>query len=292
MPHESKQNQRADCSVIGLGAMGATVAKRLVAQGNRTVVWNRTEAKCAPLESAGATVVATAAEALGAAPITLIVLSDTAVAIQILRDLNCDLSGRVVLNFCSGTREDSDRFGSLVQDCGGQYLRGSITSYPRNVGHPDSCFIYSGDAAAFEENRVLLAGLSGEALLLSETDSLALGAAVTIQAFVAMGGFYEAIAAGARLGADPNQLVTNLHKASRFLFLDAIEDAARRIELQDFNGEQATIDTHVSHVEGLLHSLKSRDVQTPLLNAFLDAIKAAQALGYGPEDISATTKAL
>lgn len=292
MPQASKQTQRADCSVIGLGAMGATVAKRLVEQGNRTVVWNRTEAKCAPLESVGAKVVETAAEALHASPITLIVLSDTSVAIQILRDLNCDLSGRVVVNFCSGTREDSDELDRLIQDYGGQYLRGAITSYPRNVGHPDSCYIYSGDAAAYAAHRELLAGLSGEALLLSEADSLALGAAVTIQAFVAMGGFYEAIAAGSRLGADPKQLVTNLHKASRFLFLEAIEDAAKRIEIKDFSGEQATIDTHVSHVEGLLHSLKNRGVQTPLLTAFLEAIRAAQDLGYGSEDIAATTKAL
>lgn len=179
MTQESKEPKQADCAVIGLGAMGAAVAKRLVTQGNRAVVWNRTEAKSAPLVSAGAAVVVTAADALQAAPIILFVLSDTSVAIQILRDLNCDLSGRVVVNFCSGTREDSDKLDRLVQDCGGQYLRGSITSYPRNVGHPDSCYIYSGDAAAFAKHQELLAGLSGESLLLSETDSLALGAAVT-----------------------------------------------------------------------------------------------------------------
>lgn len=292
MTQETKETKQADCAVIGLGAMGAAVAKRLVAQGHRTVVWNRTEAKCAPLASAGAAAVVTAAEALQTAPIIFFVLSETSVVVQILGDLNCDLSGRVIVNFCSGTREDSDKLDRLVQDCGGQYLGGSITSYPRNVGHPDSCYIYTGNAAAFAQHKELLGGLSGESLLLSETDYLALGAAVTIQAFVAMGGFYEAIAVGSRLRADPKQLVANLRKASRFLFLEAIEDAAKRIELEDFSGEEATIATHVAHVAGLLNSLKNRGVNTTLLAAFLGAIKAAEGLGYGSEDISATTKAL
>lgn len=60
MAQKSKQILEADCSVIGIGAMGATVAERLVAEGNRTIVRNRTETKCAPLASAGATAVATA----------------------------------------------------------------------------------------------------------------------------------------------------------------------------------------------------------------------------------------
>lgn len=292
MIQEKTEPNPANCSVIGLGAMGSAVAERLVNSGVNTFIWNRTASKSAPLVSAGATAVATATEACLAAPLILIVLSDMKTASQIVSALKCSLSGRTVVNFCSGTREDAENFEQLVRDCGGQCLHGSITTYPRNVGHPDSCFFYSGDAEAYQQHQGLLAGLSGDALFLSRTDSLALGAAVTIQAFVAMGAFYEAVAVGSRLGADTSQLVTNLRKTSRFLFLDAIDDAANRIDLQDFSGEQATIDTHAAHVAGLLQTLQARGMEPRLLNAFMAAIETAQRLGYGPDDISATSHVL
>jgi 3-hydroxyisobutyrate dehydrogenase len=42
--------------VVGLGAMGAGAARRLLDQGRRVVVWNRTREKAAPLIERGAVV--------------------------------------------------------------------------------------------------------------------------------------------------------------------------------------------------------------------------------------------
>ena len=41
-------------AVVGLGAMGAAAARRLLDQGQRVVVWNRTREKAAPLIERGA----------------------------------------------------------------------------------------------------------------------------------------------------------------------------------------------------------------------------------------------
>jgi 3-hydroxyisobutyrate dehydrogenase-like beta-hydroxyacid dehydrogenase len=43
-------------AVVGLGAMGAGAARRLLDQGRRVVVWNRTREKAAPLIERGAVV--------------------------------------------------------------------------------------------------------------------------------------------------------------------------------------------------------------------------------------------
>lgn len=50
-------------SVVGLGAMGSRVARRLLQAGYTVTVWNRSAARTAPLASLGATVAASPAEA-------------------------------------------------------------------------------------------------------------------------------------------------------------------------------------------------------------------------------------
>lgn len=282
----------ADIAVLGLGAMGSAVANRFIATGLRVAVWNRSPEKMTPLVTLGADGFNSSADALCAAPITVVILTDTKTACDVLRASRASLTGRTIVNFCSGTTADSYAFRVLVENAGGKFLQGSITAYPRNIGHPDSCFFYSGDLEAFNTNRAILDHLSGGSLFLPEADASALGAAITIQAFVAMGGFYEAIAAGTKIGGDVGSLTKNLARVSRFLFLDAIDDAADRISNSNFSGEQATVDIHIAHIESLMTSLSKHEIQTPLLDAFLVAAKRAKMLGFGSEDIAAINKAL
>jgi 3-hydroxyisobutyrate dehydrogenase-like beta-hydroxyacid dehydrogenase len=54
-------------AVLGLGAMGSRVARRLLDAGHELVVWNRTPEKAAGLVEAGAIAVATPADAAGRA---------------------------------------------------------------------------------------------------------------------------------------------------------------------------------------------------------------------------------
>ena len=51
-------------TVIGLGNMGSALARRFLAGGHPTTVWNRTAAKADPLRAAGATVAPNAASAI------------------------------------------------------------------------------------------------------------------------------------------------------------------------------------------------------------------------------------
>ena len=50
-------------AVIGLGAMGAGAARRLLDQGQRVKVWNRSPAKVTPLVELGAEAAASPGEA-------------------------------------------------------------------------------------------------------------------------------------------------------------------------------------------------------------------------------------
>ena len=65
-------------AVVGLGAMGSRIARRLLEAGHDLVAWNRTAEKAQPLVEAGAVAAATPAEAAARAEVVLTMVADPA----------------------------------------------------------------------------------------------------------------------------------------------------------------------------------------------------------------------
>ena len=69
---------------IGLGIMGQPMALNLVKTGHKVTTFNRTRSKAEALEKAGATVVASPAEAARQADVVMIIVSDTAAVEEVV----------------------------------------------------------------------------------------------------------------------------------------------------------------------------------------------------------------
>jgi 3-hydroxyisobutyrate dehydrogenase-like beta-hydroxyacid dehydrogenase len=65
-----------DVGFVGLGRMGSAIAGRVLGAGHDVVVWNRTRAKTAPLDQAGARVAATVADACSGREVVITMLAD------------------------------------------------------------------------------------------------------------------------------------------------------------------------------------------------------------------------
>ncbi len=63
-------------SVIGLGAMGAKLALALINSGRQVFVWNRDRSKATPIVEAGATLAASAGDAVRASLVTIVCISN------------------------------------------------------------------------------------------------------------------------------------------------------------------------------------------------------------------------
>lgn len=63
-------------AVVGLGAMGSRIARRLLDAGEQVTVWNRSAERAEPLAAAGAAVAATPAEAAAPADRVITMLAD------------------------------------------------------------------------------------------------------------------------------------------------------------------------------------------------------------------------
>src|SRR5687768_13227359 len=92
-------SSREAVTVIGLGAMGSTMAEVFLAAGHPTTVWNRTAGKASKLIAAGAVEAATAAEAVNAS--NLVVISQVDYAAMDASLAGVDLTGRVLVNLSS-----------------------------------------------------------------------------------------------------------------------------------------------------------------------------------------------
>ena len=74
-----------EIAFVGLGAMGAPMARRLLDAGHELTVWNRTSARAEPLAEAGARVAATPADAVRDAAVVITMLADPAAEEAVLR---------------------------------------------------------------------------------------------------------------------------------------------------------------------------------------------------------------
>src|SRR5215469_14719017 len=121
-------------SVIGVGPMGAALARTLSERGARVTVWNRTRATADTLASAGMEVAATPAEAFEASELAIVCVHNHRVALELLGDAQPSLGGRVVVETSSSTPVQAREFYAEAVRHGADALDANILCYPEHVG--------------------------------------------------------------------------------------------------------------------------------------------------------------
>jgi 3-hydroxyisobutyrate dehydrogenase-like beta-hydroxyacid dehydrogenase len=141
-----------DLAFIGLGSMGAGMARRLLDAGFPLVVHNRTPAKATTLAEAGARVAASSGDAAESARIVFLSLSDEAAVEQVLF---AELSGRL-------------RPGTLVLDTSTvspEYSAGAAQRLARTgIRRVEACVIGNPAMARAGKLRILTAGQRADAV--------------------------------------------------------------------------------------------------------------------------------
>ena len=161
----------AQVSVIGLGAMGGTLARVLLERGHEVTVWNRSESpRAAAVAASGAARAASPAAAVSAAPLVIMCVTDYAAADEVLDSPGVlgGIAGRTLVQLTNGTEAQVRAQIARVEAAGGRMLAGGILGYPRHVGRAETVIMYAGDAGAFDEHAATLADLAGAQRYLGE----------------------------------------------------------------------------------------------------------------------------
>jgi 3-hydroxyisobutyrate dehydrogenase-like beta-hydroxyacid dehydrogenase len=165
-----REYKTSEATVIGLGAMGAALARALLRDGHRVTVWNRTSAMAEPLVKDGAVLAPSAASAVGASPIVLVCVADYQVTRSILgtEGVAPALAGRVLVQLSTGTPQDARDAEAWARERGADYLDGAIMAMPSQIGRPDTPIVASGAETAFRQSEPILKTLAGNLIYMGE----------------------------------------------------------------------------------------------------------------------------
>ncbi|MCX6462880.1 MAG: NAD(P)-binding domain-containing protein [Pseudonocardiales bacterium] len=273
----------APVTVLGLGAMGAALARALLAAGHPTTVWNRTPARADALRAAGAAVAADPAAAVRAAPLVVVCLLDTP-AVDAVLDAAGPLAGRTVVNLTSSTPEDARAVAGRVVARGARYVDGTVMVPTPLVGTPDGFVLYSGDPAAFAEHRATLAAFGGDAEHLGADPGRAavLDLGMLDVFFAGMTAFLHAAAVA---GTDGVPATAFLPYARRVLGLldGTFADLARDVDAGEHPGDEDTLEMELTFLDHIVATSRARGVDPSVAGTARAHAATAVAAGYGKD---------
>lgn len=191
--------------IAGLGNMGRAIAERLEEEGVALTVWNRSSGKA---EGLAADVAATPAELASRVDIVLSILANDAAtdAVYFGPDgfLAGDLSGTLIVEFCTQSPERSQALAKAVTDAGGAYLECPVggTVAPARAGK--LLGLAGGSAGDFETARPVLEKLTRRLEHMGPVGSgAAMKLSINLPLMVYWGALGEALGLARAGGVDP-----------------------------------------------------------------------------------------
>ncbi|MFJ5259605.1 NAD(P)-dependent oxidoreductase [Streptomyces sp. NPDC088387] len=280
-------------SLLGAGAMGTALARAWLAAGHPVTVWNRTPARAEALAAEGATVAASAAEAVAANRLVIACLLDDASVGTTLED--ADLTGRDLVNLTTGTPREGRERAAWAQARGARFLDAGIMAVPPMIGAPDSgaYVFYSGSAASFDEHRGTLAVPAQTRYVGADAGFAALHDVALLSAMDGMfGGVLHAFALVRREDIAPKEFAPLL---SDWLTAMApwIHQVAEQLESSDYRtGVVSSLAMQVAANRTLLRTAEEQGVSTELVVPLADLMERRMAQGYGDEDTTGVVELL
>ncbi len=143
-------------AMLGLGAMGSSLAARLLDAGHTVTVWNRSAGRDADLVARGAQRGATVADAVTAQPLIVACLLRHPSVHETLDPVVDQLRGKTLVNLTTTTPNEARETAAWAAGHGIDYLDGAILAVPTMIGSPGAQVFYSGSQTAFDQHREVL----------------------------------------------------------------------------------------------------------------------------------------
>jgi 3-hydroxyisobutyrate dehydrogenase len=271
---------------VGLGAMGAHMARNLHRAGLLAAVWNRSADKARALAAElGCLAPPTLAElAAEVDAIGLCVAADADV-LEVVGQLAPGLkAGSLVLDFSTVSGQTAQRAAELVR--ASDFLDCPVSGGVEGARDATLVIMVGGAAPAFERARPILAALGKTSTHFGPTGS---GQAAKATNQIMCAGIIDAVAEAMAFahaqGLPLNELVDTLGKGagSSWYFVHRAPNMIRGSYPPGFK-----VRLHAKDL-GICHDMAARfGVALPVVEHVLDEYNELMARGYGDEDISAT----
>lgn len=267
-------------TLIGLGPMGRAMADAFLKAGYDLTVWNRTRSKADALAERGARVADSPAEALRAGGPVLLSLTEHAVMYGILEGAEGDLDGRTVVNLGSDTPAASREAAAWARRHGARYLTGGVMSPAPGIGDPSMSTYYSGDRAAFEENRALLEVLTAADYRGEDPGLAQVYYQIQLDLFwTTMTGFLHALALARAEGVPVETITPYIIEGNDMPMF--FEMTSKVVAEGRFPGDEDRLAMDTASMEHVLQATRDAGVDTALPEAVLALFRRGIDAGFG-----------
>lgn len=203
--------------LVGIGNMGRPIAEHLSDLGEDLVLWNRTPEKAQGI--ANSRVVATPADVAAEADIVLSLLADDTALQRAYHGpdglLQADLTGKVVVEFCTTAPETVIALEAAVEARGGQFVECPVSGNVVPARSGQLMGLAAGKRAAFDQARPTLDKLTRRLEYLGETGAgAAMKLAVNLPLMVYWSALGEAVGLALSKRIDPAQALDILVDSS------------------------------------------------------------------------------
>lgn len=194
---------------IGLGHLGKTMAKRLIAEGADLSVWNRTREKAADM---GVPVAGSPSKLISAVDIVFLNLFDSNAVMSVLSEsdglLEGECRGKLIVDTTTNHFENVRSFHKIVEERGGHYLEAPVLGSLVPASQGTLTVLVSGAKEAYEKALPLIGKIGKEIFYLGEP---ALATRMKLINNLVLGSFMatlsEAVAFGEAAGIGKEQVI-------------------------------------------------------------------------------------
>jgi 3-hydroxyisobutyrate dehydrogenase-like beta-hydroxyacid dehydrogenase len=197
----------ATVGFVGLGAMGSTVAKRLLDAGHTVHGYNRTRDKAQWLVDRGLVLEETPREVAEKADVVFSMVTDTKALAAVTRGPDGILAGlgpgKAYIDMTTGSPAGSRALAGDVEAVGARMLDAPISGAPTTVEQGKASLMVGGDAETFRRVEPVLRDIGPVATRVGDNgQALLLKIAINLSLFVQMTAFSEGLLLAEKAGID------------------------------------------------------------------------------------------
>jgi 3-hydroxyisobutyrate dehydrogenase-like beta-hydroxyacid dehydrogenase len=289
---QGPREQRAPVTVMGLGMMGAALARAFLKAGHPTTVWNRSAKKAEELVAQGATRAATDSEAIRASPLVVVCVLDHDAVREVLRDVGDAFTGRVFVNLTSETPAQARETAAWAAARGIDYLDGAIMDIPQGVGRPEAQLLYSGSKAAFTDWQPALSCLGTGTYLGADAGLAALyDLALLCIMWSTLSGFFHA---AALVGTEKVAAKAFMPMATGWLSAVAgfLPHLAEQVDSGDYATDVSTLGLNAVGLGHLVHASEEQGLTADVPGPLQKLYERAVARGHGAHSLASLVEVI
>jgi 3-hydroxyisobutyrate dehydrogenase len=272
-------------AVLGMGTMGAGIARTLLRNGFDVTAWNRTIERARPLAAEGASIAETSAEAVAEADVVITILFDAAATLTVASEfLTAMPAGAVWMQSATVGPQSIRTIAELAAERGVGMVDSPVVGTKKPAEEGTLVPLVAGDAALIEKIRPVLDAIGSKTIMVGDHIGDASSLKLACNAWVAslLAGTAQSLSMCEQLGVDPE------------LFLQAMDGGASNAPFLQLKGAMMLagdftpsfgLDALYKDINLMIAS--SAAPPNELLTSLRDIYGEASAAGHGADDVAA-----